>query len=103
MAGNFSKKTQEGNKHQANLTSAQFVHFDGTTAKPVDIANPRRLLRIIVCTKGVAFTVRSGSRQIGVFSTTSAEGTYNFGEYCENGLTIDGVSGTGSVNVALDV
>lgn len=99
----WSKKTQEGDKHLANGTSARFAHFDGTVAKPFDTASPRRLLRVTIVTKGVGFTIHSGSRQVAVFATTSPEGTYNFGEYLENGLTIDGISGSGSVNVAFDV
>lgn len=99
----WSKKTQSGDKHLANGTSARYVHIDGSVAKPFDRSTPARLLRVTIAAKGAAFTIRSGSRQVAVFTTASPEGTYHFGEYLENGLTIDGASGAGSVNVAFDV
>lgn len=103
MAADYGKKVQADNAHLSNMTSSKFVSFDGTTAKPYDSGiKPKRLGRIVIAAKGVAFTVRSGSRQIAVFATTSPEGTYNFGIYCENGLTIDGVSGTGSVVATIE-
>lgn len=98
----FSKKTQTENSHLANGTSAKFIHLDGGDTNPKDLTSSHRLLRVVVIAKGVAFTVRNGSRVIGNFATTTPEGTYDFGVYCENPLRIDGISGTGSTLIAFD-
>lgn len=99
----FSKKTQGDNKHLANATSARFVHLDGGNTTAIDLTGIHRILRVVVIAKGVAFTVRDGSRVIGNFATTTVEGTYNIGVYCENTPRIDGISGTGSALVTFDV
>lgn len=96
----FSKKTQTGNTHLANLTSAKFLHLDGGDTAAKDLTTSKRLMRVVVVAKGVAFTVRDGSRVIGNFATTTPEGTYDFGVYCENALRVDGISGTGSTLIA---
>lgn len=97
----FSKSLQTDNSHLSNLTSARFVHLDGTTTPGtiVPVGQGCRVLRVNVLAKGVGFTIHSGSRQVGVFATTTLEGSYNIGAYLTDGLTIDGVSGTGSVNI----
>lgn len=98
----YTKKTQTDNKHLSNLTSARYVHLDGGSTTAIDLPGARRLLRVEVLNKGVAFTIRNGSRVIGNFATTSPEGDYPIGVYCENALRIDGISGTGSTLIAFD-
>lgn len=97
----FSKKTQDDNKHLANGTTARWVHIDGS--KPQVIVRPSagRLLRVVIATAGVACTIRNGSEVIGVVSTT-AIGTLNFGVYCNNNITVDVASGSGSLAVVFD-
>lgn len=99
MAGDFSKKTQNDNSHLQNLTSSKYVYIDGTNTTPVDLTTARRVIRITVFAKGVAFTVRNGSRPIASIATTTPEGDLEAGVYCENGVRIDGISGTGSAIV----
>lgn len=98
----WKQKTQTDSSHLANQTSAQFVYIDGTIPKPLSGVKGCRALRVVIATKGVAFTVRNGSRTIANFATTSPEGTYHLGVYCENGLVVDGVSGAGSALLAFD-
>lgn len=99
----YTRKTQSENKHLANLTSARFVHLDGGTTTPITLTNVHRILRIEVFAKGVAFTIRNGTRVIGAITTTTPEGDYPVGVYCENVPVIDGISGTGSVLIAFDI
>lgn len=103
----WTKRTQTDNKHLANITSSRYDHLDGSEGATGKILSATtkgcRILSVTVCTKGVAFTINSGSRIVGVFTATSVEGTYEFGEYLENGLQLKGVSGSGSVNISFDV
>lgn len=102
MVADYSKKTQTDNSHLANATSAKFIHLDGGDLTPKDLPSSHRMLRVVVIAKGIAFTVRNGPRVIGNFATTTPEGTYEFGVYCENALRIDGISGSGSTLVVFD-
>lgn len=97
--GDFTKKTQGDNQHLANLTSARFLHIDGLVTTPLNTTVPRRVLGVTINTKGVAFVVRSGSRVIASFATTTPEGDYTLGVYAENGLTVEVSSGTGSATL----
>lgn len=99
----YGKKIVGDNRHLGRLTSARFVHLDGNIAQPLTTTKATALQRVVIASKGIAFVVRTGSRVVASFATTSVEGTYNFGEYLENGITIDVVSGTGSANVSYDV
>lgn len=102
MATSYGKKVQSDNKHLEDLANAQFVHIDGSTTPVVVSATACNLARVIVNTKGIGFVVRTGSRQIATFATTSPENTYRHGVYCENGLTVDVSSGTGSVTIVFN-
>jgi hypothetical protein len=99
MAGDYSKKTQTDNRHLANGTSARRVHIDGSTATVPVRSGAGRLLRVIINTKGLAFIVSDGSDVIANFATTSPEGTYNYGTYCNQSVKVTGVSGTGSATL----
>lgn len=100
MAVNYQNKVQSSDKHLANLTTARNVHLDGSQAQVIVRTSAGRLLRVVICTKGIAFIVRDGSRVLGSFAATSPENTYDFGEYCNTNITVDVSSGSGSVNIA---
>lgn len=104
MAATYGKKTQADNRHLSNLTSARSVHIDGSSAlvSPVALSAGCRLLRVINNTKGLSLNLRTGARVIGTIGTTSAEGTFNYGVYCENGIQVD-VGGSGSATLVFDV
>lgn len=100
MAGNYQNKVQSENKHLANLTSARFVHIDGSSAlvtvEPTTAGC--RLLRVINNAKGLSLNIRTGTRVIGALATTTVEGTFDYGVYTPNGIQVD-VSGTGSATL----
>lgn len=103
----YTKKTQTDNKHLSNLTSARFYHIDGGQASKVVRAGKGRLLSVTMNTKGLAFVVRDGivannGAVVANFATTSPEGTYDYGIYCPNGITVDNVSGSGSATLVFD-
>lgn len=102
MAGDYSKKTQSADRHLANLTSSRFIHVDGSAATPFTRTKPCRLLSVAICSKGVACTISTGGRVVCNIATTTVETTLIFGEYLENGMTISGVSGSGSINISFD-
>lgn len=88
MAGDFSKKTQTSNASLADLTGARFAYIDGSSTAPVNITTQGcRLIRIILNTNGATLNVKSGSRPIANIALDAPEGTFDYGIYCENGLT----------------
>lgn len=97
----YSKKTQADNRHLANGTSAKFVHVDGSKSQVVVRSTKGRLLRAVINTAGVNAVVRNGSDVIGIISTT-AVGTLNFGVYVHTNITVDVVSGSGSITFVHD-
>lgn len=97
----YSKKTQNDNKHLANGTSAKWVHVDGNKSQVVVRSSPGRLLRAVIGTAGVVAIIRNGSEVVGSISST-AIGTLNFGVYCNSNITVDVTSGTGSLTVVHD-
>ena len=98
---NFGKKVQTDNKHLASETSARYVHIDGaiTSLVVLPLNTGCRLLRVINNAKGLSLNLRSGTRVIGTLATTTVEGTYKYGVYCDNGIQVD-VGGTGSATLA---
>lgn len=102
MAGNYGKKTQSDNKHLSNLTSARFVHLDGSAATVTPRTTAGRLMKVVINTKGLAFIVSDGSNVIANFAITSAEGTYKYGVYCNQNVKVTGISGTGSATLVFD-
>lgn len=96
----YGKKVQSDNRHLANLTSARFVHIDGSASlvTPLASSSGGRLLRVINNTKGLSLNIRTGSRVIGTIGTGTPENTYWYGVYCENGIQID-VGGSGSATI----
>lgn len=101
--GDYSKKTQGSNRHLADLTSARWVHIDGSVTS-TKVVRPKagRLLKITVNAKGVGFTIANGSETIATFATTTVEGDYSFGVYCDANITITGITGTGSTTIVFD-
>lgn len=99
----FSKKTQADNKHLANLTTARKVVIDGSQSSVTVRPGPGRLIRVVIWTKGLAFTINDGSIPVGNVATTTPENSYDVGIYCENNIKITGISGTGSALIVFDV
>lgn len=100
---NYGKKVQSDNKHLEDLANAQFVHLDGGNTGPITVSSGAcNLARVVINSNGLAFNLVDGSRQIAQFATTSVEGTYKHGVYCENNLVISSVSGTGSATVVFN-
>lgn len=102
MAGDYSKENQSDNKSLKNLTSARFVNIDGSTTNPVPVfTGGGRLIRITLNTNGATLNVKSGSRQIANITLDAPEGTFDYGVYCENGLTYQ-ASGAGDWTLVFD-
>lgn len=83
----YSKKIQADNKHLANLTSARFVHIDGsdTTLKTAR-ATSGRLLRVILNTNGATLTLRNGTEVISIIALDAPEQTFIYGIYCSDSI-----------------
>jgi hypothetical protein len=96
-------KVQSDNKHLQNMGSAQFVHLDGSTASNpvVPSTDSCSLLRVILNTNGNAATIRSGSRVIGVIANDAPEGTFHYGVWCPDGITVD-CAGAVSLTIVFD-
>lgn len=97
----YSRKTQSSNRHLENETSAKFLQIDGSKPQVVVRSTPGRLLRVVIGVAGVVSIIRNGSTVIGQTSSTST-GTLNFGVYVNTGITVDVVSGTGSMTVVYE-
>lgn len=93
----YGKKVQSDNHHLANLTSARYVHIDGSNTAPVSVVAAGtgcRLLRVILNTNGATLRVRTGSDVIANIASDAPEQTFNYGLYCNNGLIYE-ASGVG--------
>jgi hypothetical protein len=87
----FSRKIKSDNSHLACLTSARFVHIDGGVTTPVTIPSTeaKNLLRIVLNTNGSTLLVRTGSRVVASIASDAPEQTFDYGVYCENGITYE--------------
>lgn len=94
-------KTQDGNTHLANGTTAKFTHIDGSKTQVIPRSTAGRLLRVVINTAGINFVIRNGSEVAGIVSAT-ATGTLNFGVWCNANITIDVITGTGSATIVHD-
>lgn len=84
----FTKRTKSDNTHLNYSTGATYAYVDGSVTTPVVVsATGVRLLRVILNTNGATLNIKNGSRQIATIATDAPEGTFNYGIYCENGLT----------------
>lgn len=84
----FSKKTQSAGQSLQNLTGGKFVNIDGSDTTPITVfPTGGRLIKVILLTNGATLNLKSGSRQIGTIASDAPEQTFDFGIYCENGLT----------------
>lgn len=95
----YKDKIQSENRHLGNLTSARFVHIDGGKTAVTVLPGDGRLHRIVINSKGLAFTVRNGTDIVANVATTTVEGTLNYGIYCANNINVNGISGTGSATL----
>lgn len=83
----FGKKAQTSNSSLGNLTSARFVHIDGsdTTLKTAR-STAGRLLRVILNTNGATLTLRNGTEVIGIIASDAPEQEFNYGVYCNDSI-----------------
>lgn len=84
----YGNKVQSDNKHLANSTTARFAH-PAASSTTVVRASAGRLLRVVLNTNGGTVTLRNGSDVIGIIALDAPEGTYNYGIYCNNNITVD--------------
>ena len=88
---NFSKKTQTDNTHLGNLTSARYLHVDGSVTTSILVRNaPGRLLRVVLNTNGATITLRNGTggEVIGIIASDAPETTFNYGIYFNDSLRV---------------
>lgn len=96
----FGKKIQSENNHLANLTSARFAHVPASTTTTVrDSAG--RLLRVILNTNGGGVTLRNGSEVIAIIASDAAEGTFDYGIYCNTSIIVE-TGATADVTIVFD-
>lgn len=86
----YTRKTSSDNKHLSTLSSARFIHIDGSNTNPITIRSVGgRLLRVILNTNGATLTLKDGpSEVIGIIATDAPEGTFNYGVYCDNSIVV---------------
>lgn len=87
----YKKKTQSAQQSAENLVGANYLYVDGGVTTPVTVIPSGvggRLLRVILNTNGATLILKNGARFVGVIATDAPEGTFNYGVYCENGLTV---------------
>jgi hypothetical protein len=104
MAGDFGRKLKTDNSHLQGLTSARFVHLDGSVTTPVTIVaagTACNLQRITLSTNGASVIVKTGTDIIAVIASDAPEGDFDYGVYCPNGLTVT-MGGAGDVTVVYD-
>lgn len=75
------------NKHLEALTSAKWVHLDGSVTTPVTIrATAGRLQKVILNTNGATITLRNGSEVIGIIAADAPEGPFPYGIFCNTSI-----------------
>lgn len=89
MAVSYGKKVQSDNKHLEDLANAQYKHVDGSVTTPVTVSTSAcNLGRVILNTNGATVTLKSSTDVIAIIASDAPEGTFNYGLYCANGLTV---------------
>lgn len=101
MASDYGKKTQSGNAHLANLTSARYAHVPASTTKTVR-STAGRLLRVVLNTNGGAVTLRDGTDVIGIIAADAPETTFDYGIYCNTSIVVE-TGATADVTVVYGV
>lgn len=84
----YSKQVQSANQHMANLTSARFAHVPASTTKTVR-ASAGRLIRVVLNTNGGVVIIRDGTDVIGSIAADAAEGTFEYGVYCNTSIVCE--------------
>lgn len=78
-----SSRTTSENKHLENLTSARWVHIDGSVTTKQTVRNQAgRLLRVMLNTNGATITLFNGTEVIGIIASDSPEGEFPYGIFC---------------------
>lgn len=92
MAATYGKKAQTSNSALVSMTSARYIHVDGTVTTPLAIipsGNGGRLLRVILNTNGATLRIRSNSNVIANIALDAPEQTFNYGVYVNDGLIVE--------------
>lgn len=85
----FGKKVQTDNKHLEDLASAKYLHVDGSVTTAITVNSVAcNLSRVVLNTNGATVTLKSGTQVIGIIASDAPEGTFNYGVYCDLGLTV---------------
>lgn len=83
-----NKRLRGDNAHLQDSTSGKFLHVPAsTTATVKSIAG--RLLRVILNTNGGVVLIRNGSEVIGSIAADAAEGTFDYGVYCNDSIIVE--------------
>jgi len=86
----FKRRVQSDNRHLENLTSARFIHVDGSDTTPITVHTGEcRLLKLVLNTNGATIKLRTGTRVIANVAADAPETTLIYGLYCENGLIVE--------------
>lgn len=96
----YTRKVQGDNRHLSNLTSARYAHVPASTTDVVR-ASGGRLIRVVLNTNGGVVIIRDGSDVIASIAADAAEGTFDYGIYCNNNITVD-TGATCDVTVVFD-
>lgn len=100
MSTNFNNQVQSDNRHLQNLVGADFAHFTASGNYTVK-SEAGFALRVILNENGGTVTLRNDSEVIGIIAADAAEGTYDFGVYCNNNIKVD-LGATCDVTVVFD-
>lgn len=85
----FNRKVKSVNRHLESLTNARYFYVDGSVTTPQTVSSGAcTLVRVILNTNGATVTLKNGSRFVGVIALDAPETPFEYGLYCENGLTV---------------
>lgn len=99
----FKRKTKSDNGILNSLTGARYVHIDGSVTTLVSVLTTGcRLIRVVLNTNGATLDLKSGSRYIARIPNDAPEGDFDYGIYCEDGISYV-AGGAGSWTLIFDV
>lgn len=104
MANDYTRKTRSPQDTLKSMVSGRFLQIDGGTTTPISVVPAGigcSLIRVVLNTNGATLNVKSGSRQIANIASDAPEGDFDYGVYCENGLTVQ-ASGAGDWTIVYD-
>lgn len=96
-------KIQDSNKGLSNLTTARFLHIDGSKTSGTVINQPARLLRVVLNTNGATVTLKNGAQEVvGIIASDAPEQTFNYGIWCNSSIRFE-CSGVVDATIVFDV